>query len=188
MTARVLAHMGWINGGAGQRGQHPFQSNIEKTAMTQLTKENAIALSLAGLVGELSFEAYAWLVSPSLFGVRLEPANLIVGLGKKLAGVQLSYGPAFAIHFLIGIFGFAAAVFLVKRLSGLGYLATGLIAGVALWFTAQGLLAPLMGRSFMMGFGSYTQSSFVGHVGMTVIIAMLWQKLSTTAGRAIELE
>jgi len=35
-----------------------------------------------------------------------------------------------------------------------------------------------MGRSFMMGFGTYTQSSFVGHVGMTIVIAMVWQKLA----------
>jgi len=50
----------------------------------------------------------------------------------------------------------------------LDFLGSGVLAGIVLWFVAQGVLAPLMGRSFMMGFGSYTQSSFVGHVGMTI--------------------
>ena len=136
------------------------------------------ALALAGLVGELTFEAYAWLASPALFGVKLEPANLVIGLSKKLLGLDLTYGAAFAVHFLIGALGFAAVVYLTKRMTQLGYFAAGALAGVILWFVAQGILAPLMGRSFMMGFGTYTQSSFVGHVGMTIVIAMVWQKLA----------
>ena len=59
------------------------------------------ALALAGLIGELTFEAYAWLASPILFGVKLEPANLVIGLGKKLLSLDLPYAAAFAIHFLI---------------------------------------------------------------------------------------
>jgi len=59
-------------------------------------------LPLPGLIGELTFEAYAWLASPILFGVKLEPANLVIGLSKKLGSVHLPYATAFAIHFLIG--------------------------------------------------------------------------------------
>jgi hypothetical protein len=136
------------------------------------------ALALAGLIGELTFEAYAWLASPILLGVKLEPANLVIGLGKKLFSLDLPYAAAFAIHFLIGALGFAAVVYLTKRITQLGYFGAGALAGVILWFVAQGILAPLMGRSFMMGFGTYTQSSFVGHVGMTIVIAMVWQKLA----------
>ncbi|MDO6730103.1 hypothetical protein Q4577_08740 [Marinovum sp. 2_MG-2023] len=147
--------------------------------MSNINKTDAVHLMLAGLVAELSFEAYAWLVSPALFGVQLEPANLVIGLTGMATGTQLPYAAAFAIHFLIGIFGFAAAVWLVKRGTGLGHATAGLITGVGLWFVAQGMLAPLMGRSFMMGFGAYTQSSFVGHVGMTLIVAIVWRWLAT---------
>lgn len=136
-------------------------------------------VATAGLLGELAFEAYAWLVSPVLFGVKLEPANLVIGLTKAATGVQLPYGAAFAIHFLIGALGFAAIVYLAKRMTNLGYAMAGLTAGLVLWFVAQGLLAPLMGRTFMMGFGAYTQSSFIGHVGMTLLIALMWQRLSS---------
>jgi hypothetical protein len=59
------------------------------------------------------------------------------------------------------------------------------LSGVILWFIAQGLLAPVVGRSFMMGFGTYTQSSFIGHVGMTVVIALIYHRLTTKAQPAL---
>lgn len=141
--------------------------------MTQLNRPTILAL--AGLAGELSFELYAWLVSPVLFGVALQPAKLVMALASIYAGLTIPYSVAFVLHVLIGSFGFAFFVYLVKRVSGLGYIASGAIAGVALWFIAQGFLAQMVGRSFMMGFGAYTQSSFIGHTGMTLVIAFVWR-------------
>lgn len=132
-----------------------------------------LSIALAGLIGEIAFEIYAWTVSPLLFGVTLQPSNLVIALAAKLAGMSLPYEAAFVIHFMIGAFGFGAVVYLVLSAMPSKVWLAGLIAGVLLWFVAQGLLAPLIGRSFMMGFGTYTQSSFVGHVGMTVIMAQL---------------
>lgn len=137
------------------------------------------ALALAGLVGELMFEAYAWLISPILFGVALQPANLVIALTTKFFGITLSYSVAFAVHFLIGAIGFAGAVWATKRISGLGFIAAGALTGVALWFVAQGILAPLVGRSFMMDFGAYTQSSFIAHTGMTSVVGCVWRMLAT---------
>jgi hypothetical protein len=147
--------------------------------MMNISRQDIQNIGISGLIGELSFEAYSWLVSPILFGVKLEPANLVIGLTKAATGIQLPYSAAFAIHFLIGAFGFATVVYFARHVGKLGYAAAGITAGLALWFVAQGLLAPLMARSFMMGFGAYTQSSFVGHVGMTLLIAMIWKKLSS---------
>lgn len=125
---------------------------------------------IAGLVAELCFELYAWLVSPIFFGKTLEPSNLVIALSNKFLNIQLSYGVAFVIHFLVGSIVFSSFVYLVHKLTRTSLLVTGLISGVSLWFVAQGILAPVIGRSFMMGFGAYTQSSFVGHVGMTLIV------------------
>ena len=132
---------------------------------------------IAGLTGEILFEAYAWLISPALFGFALQPSNLVTALTAKLAGIDLSHTAAFCIHFLVGSLGFGLFVFLVRKLLGLKPWLTGLIAGVAMWFVAQGVLAPFIGRNFMMDFGPYTQSSFIGHVGMTLIIAYLLERL-----------
>lgn len=140
-------------------------------------------IAIAGLIGELSFEAYAWLISPLVFGVALEPAKLVTGLTKMATGIELSYAGAFAIHFLIGTFVFAAFVALTHLVTRTTLLWSGIIAGVILWFIAQGILAPVLGRDFMMGFGSYTQSSFVGHVGMAALIGFMLTKLAVGSHR-----
>lgn len=128
---------------------------------------------LGGLVAQLAFEFYAWLISPLVFGPQLQPSNLIVALFKLYAGVNISYAAGFVVHALVGIVGFSAFVFLLLRVLPLNTYVSGILAGLVLWFVAQGVLAPLVGRDFMMGFGPYTQSSLVGHVGMTWIIALL---------------
>ncbi len=132
-----------------------------------------VSIALSGLIGEIVFEAYAWLVSPSLFGFALQPSNLVIALAGKLFGLSLDHTSAFVVHFLVGSLGFGLFVYLVRVVLKLGVWGTGAVAGVVLWFVAQGLLAPFIGRSFMMDFGPYTQSSFIGHVGMTLIMAYL---------------
>ncbi len=125
----------------------------------------------AGLMGETLFEAYAWLVSPVLFGNPLSPLKLVTAVTKKLTGIHLPEMAAFSIHFLVGAIAFPFAVYLMQALTKLNFWIAGLLTGVLLWFVAQGILAPFIGRSFMMDFGPYTQSSFIGHVGMCLIIA-----------------
>jgi hypothetical protein len=136
-------------------------------------KQILLAVGLAGLIGEISFELYAWLISPVLFGVTLQPSNLVIALTAKFFGVSLPHSVAFLIHFTIGALGFGVFTYLVRLQFPTRVWLTGLIAGLALWFVAQGILAPVIGRSFMMSFGTYTQSSFIGHVGMTLIMAHL---------------
>lgn len=143
----------------------------------------ALSVALAGLIGEIIFELYAWLISPILFGASLQPSKLVMALAGKFAGVQLSYGAAFALHFTIGSIGFGIAVYLIRLLMPTKVFLTGLITGLILWFVAQGILAPVIGRTFMMGFGPYTQSSFVGHVGMTMIMAYVMAYLLARIGR-----
>jgi len=135
------------------------------------------AVVLAGVVGELAFEAYAWFVSPILFGPVLEPANLVIALTSKLFGLSIPYSAAFAIHFSVGAIAFPVAILAVHLMTRLKFLIAGVVAGVLLWYIAQGMLAPFIGRSFMMDFGAYTQSSFVGHVGMAIVMAFVFSVL-----------
>lgn len=134
-----------------------------------------VSLLLAGALGELVFEAYAWLISPLIFGISLQPANLVMALTGQFANLSLPYATAFVIHVLIGSLGFATIVWLTARATGLGYRMAGALVGLGLWFVAQGILAPLIGRDFMMGFGAYTQSSFIAHVGMALVIGAVLQ-------------
>ncbi|WP_108818781.1 hypothetical protein [Pseudovibrio sp. Alg231-02] len=135
-------------------------------------------LLLAGVIGETAFEAYAWFVSPLLFGPVLEPAYLVTALANKLFGLSIPYGLAFLIHFSVGAIVFPLAVLAVHQVTRLRFWISGVVAGVLLWYIAQGMLAPFIGRSFMMDFGAYTQSSFLGHVGMAVVMALVFMKVS----------
>ncbi|UYV39215.1 hypothetical protein N4R57_09525 [Rhodobacteraceae bacterium D3-12] len=141
------------------------------------TKSTLRNLALAGLAGEVSFEIYAWLISPILFGVALAPANLVVALINIAFGVTVPHWAGFLLHFAIGALGFAGVVWVTHLVSRTNLILSGAIAGLTLWFIAQGLLAPVVGRTFMMGFGTYTQSSFIGHVGMTTLMGYLMVKL-----------
>lgn len=132
-----------------------------------------LSVVLAGLIGETLFEFYAWIISPLLFDVTLQPSNLVIALTAKIFGVEIGHGLAFPIHFVIGSLGFGVFVYLTGLLMPGRALLSGFVSGFVLWFVAQGMLAPFIGRSFMMDFGTYTQSSFVGHVGMTLIMAFL---------------
>ncbi|MEP2783434.1 MAG: hypothetical protein ABJO67_08325 [Pseudoruegeria sp.] len=134
---------------------------------------------IAGLAGEIVFEAYSWLLSPILFGPILEPAKLVTAIVAKISGVMLPYGIAFLIHFLIGTIVFSSFVFLMNAILRKGYVLAGLVTGLLLWFVAQGMLAPFIGRPFMMSFGAYTQSSFVAHTGMMIVIGFILSKLLT---------
>ncbi|MEM5475066.1 hypothetical protein [Pacificibacter sp. AS14] len=136
-------------------------------------KNTLLCVALAGLVGEIAFELYAWLISPILFDVTLQPSNLVIALTTKFIGIELSHSVAFPIHFTIGALGFGIFTYLIRLVMPHKVWLTGFISGFILWVVAQGILAPVIGRTFMMGFGTYTQSSFVGHVGMTLIMAHL---------------
>ncbi|MEO9819504.1 MAG: hypothetical protein ABJ370_00045 [Paracoccaceae bacterium] len=145
--------------------------------MQSLTLETFKKIVMAGIVGEIAFEAYSWLLSPVLFGPILEPAKLVTAIVAKIGGFVLPYGLAFVIHFLIGAVFFALLVYVANGILRKGYVLAGVATGLVLWFVAQGMLAPFIGRPFMMDFGPYTQSSFVAHTGMMVVIGFVMSKL-----------
>lgn len=145
--------------------------------MNALNSETLKKIFLAGVGGEIVFEAYSWLISPRIFGPILEPAKLVTAIVAKVTGIMLPYGPAFVIHFLIGSLLFALMVYAMNRVLRKGYVLAGLASGLILWFVAQGILAPFIGRPFMMEFGAYTQSSFVAHTTMMMAIGFLLSKL-----------
>jgi len=141
------------------------------------------SLLIAGLAGEIAFEIYAFGVSPWVFGLALEPANLVNGLLARHLGVDLPYSAAFALHVLVGAVLFPLLYLALRRFGPLrSPVANGLLLGLALWLVAQGLLAPLVGRPPFMGFGAYTWSSLVAHPLLTVVVAIVFER--ATAVRA----
>ncbi len=135
-------------------------------------------LLIAGVTAEIVFESFGLLLAPVLFGFQMEPANLVIGLIKTFTGVQVSYTTAYVLHLCVGAIVFPTGYVLLRRtmLARLPWVAAGLIWGVILWFIAQGILAPMMGRAFMMDWVPYTWASLIAHPTMTVVIAFVWYK------------
>lgn len=140
------------------------------------TTENAtpvvFTVLVAGLFGQLAFEIYAWIISPAIFAVTLEPAALLMGLLRNLFGIEMSYTQAFLIHFFVGI-SFSLLVAGMAYVTRLGFVVSGVITGVILWFIAQGILAPLVGFRFLIDFNINAQSALIAQVGMATIMGLL---------------
>ncbi|MEO1199909.1 MAG: DUF6789 family protein [Pseudomonadota bacterium] len=128
-------------------------------------RNDIIAILIAGAIAETVFEIIAWLVTPALFGFALQPAFLIDALSTIYLGLPLGYPTAFGLHVLAGIVLFPLGYrLMISILPIKPAWITGTIWGVILWFLAQGILAPLAGRLFMMDWSAFTWASLIGHV------------------------
>jgi len=122
-----------------------------------------------GLVGFLAWEIYTGWINPLILGFSFGPLPLI----KGLLGIS-SDAIAYALHALTGIVVYAFAYRLVLRPAVPGpWLVPALILGLATWFVALGVLAPLTGAPFMINFGTLTWASLAGHVVMALGIGVV---------------
>lgn len=132
----------------------------------------------AGIAAEAVFELFGLLIAPLILGVTLMPSRLVVAL-VSLLDVSIPDSAGWAGHLLTGIVLFPLGYLLVWRiLRYAGWALTGSIYGLGLWFIAQGVLAPLVGRSFMMDFGAYTWASLIGHQAHTLTLAYVFHRLT----------
>lgn len=135
-------------------------------------------LLLAGLAGQAVSEIVALALMPALFGVPLMSAALVVTLGQTVFGLHLPMLAGWAGHLAAGIVLFPLGWLALRRRTGWSALATGAAWGVALWLMAQGVLAPLAGRPFMLGFGPYTWASLGAHLAYTLSVAVVFDRLA----------
>lgn len=156
-----------------------YVSAARRTGGLYGAMKTVITFFLAGFIAELAFEIYAFILSPLLFDLTLQPAGLVATLAERWLGVAMSMNVAFVIHAVAGIILFPLTYLAFARISLVtSPWANGLFWGLVLWVVAQGVLAPLAGRAPFMGFGSYTFSSLVAHPLMTVAFALAHRTLS----------
>lgn len=137
----------------------------------------------AGIVAEIVFEILALIIAPLFLGQAMKPALLVAALSQEVLGVRISAGTAWLVHLLAGIVLFPAGYALVSR--GLGALAWPLAAicyAILLWLFAQGVLAPLAGRPFMLGFSAHTWASLVVHAIYVMTLAAALNRLAHRPG------
>ncbi len=152
-----------------------------------VTGRAVAALLGAGVLGEVVFEALAWLVAPALFGMALQPAFLIAKLADRWVGQDLGYGAAFILHFLAGVVVFPILYRLVFGAAARRrWLSAGVAWGLALWAASEGLLAPLAGLSFMADFGVYTWAVGAAHVAYALTVAAAYPRLLAWMTRPLD--
>jgi hypothetical protein len=133
---------------------------------------------MAGIAGEVVLESIAWAIAPVVLGRPMEPALLVSALGNTLFGMSIGTAAAFAIHLGAGVVIFPLGYLLFRAATRLSWAEAGILWGVVLWFIAQGLLAPLAGRPFMLGFGTYTWASLLTHVIYMLTVALAYERLA----------
>jgi hypothetical protein len=136
------------------------------------------ALLLAGLAGQAVFEIVALALMPAFFGMPLMPALLVVTLGQTLLGLQLPMLAGWIGHLAAGIVLFPLGYLALQRRTGWSAPAAGAAWGVELWLLARGVLAPLAGRPFMLGFAPYTWASLGAHLAYTLSVAFAFDRLA----------
>jgi hypothetical protein len=137
----------------------------------------------AGIVGEMVFEILALAVAPPLLGQAMQPALLVGALAQSLFGVQIAGATGWIVHLLAGavLFPMGYVVF-ARALNGLGWPVAAILYAVLLWLLAQGVLAPLAGRPFMLGFGAYTWASLVVHALYVLTVAAVLNRMAYRPG------
>lgn len=144
-----------------------------------LNARTVLLIVLAGVIGELVFEAIAWGIAPFVLGIPMQPAMLVAGVFKSLFGVGLPMPAAFILHLLAGTVVFPVGYLLFRAATGIrSPVVAGIVWGVVLWLFAQAILAPLAGRPFMLGFIPYTWGALVAHVVYTLAVALSYEQLS----------
>lgn len=144
-----------------------------------MRKRHLLSVLAAGLVGEAVLEIISWGLAPPLLGRPMRPALLVADLARSLFGASLPMPAAFAIHLASGLVIFPLGYVLFHAAARAASAAVaGLLWGVILWFVVQGILAPLAGRPFMLGFVSYTWAALVAHTAYALAIALSFEQFS----------
>jgi len=127
---------------------------------------------LGGLLGLGAWEVYTKVLNPMVFGFSFGPVPLIEGLAQTVLNLQIGTALAWAVHIATGAIAYALIfVWIVRPLFGplLGFL----VLGAGTWFLALGILAPLANNPFMLGWGTLTWASLIGHLVYAFVTAMI---------------
>lgn len=126
----------------------------------------------AGIVGEVVFEVLALIVAPIVLGTAMKPALLVGLLAGELVGAPVSAASGWIGHLFAGAVLFPVGYVLFSRFFRLRpWPLAAVLYAILLWFIAQGVLAPMAGRPFMLGFVTYTWASLVVHAIYMLAVA-----------------
>ena len=129
------------------------------------------ALLIAAVAALIAWEIFARLVAPAWIGGPLQPTGLVKSLFANVLGLPVGQAAAQTVHVVTGLLVYPAVFLLATRIKSLGWIADGAILGVATWFFAIGIVAPISGLPFLLGVGAITWAALVGHLVYGLVVA-----------------
>ena len=129
------------------------------------------ALLIAAVAALIAWEIFARLVAPAWIGGPLQPTGLVKSLFANVLGLPVGQAAAQTVHVVTGLLVYPAVFLLATRIKSLGWIADGAILGVATWFFAIGVVAPISGLPFLLGVGAITWAALVGHLVYGLAVA-----------------
>lgn len=153
------------------------------TAMTQtsglaLPSASTIwHLFIGGCAGLGFWEAFSAVPTAMVAGFPLQPPELVKSLFQNMFGVTISNTFAHAVHYVTGFLLYPIGYWIVTRMiRSFGMPADGWIWGVATYFIALGVMAPLAGQSFLLrDVPLLSLMSLIGHAIYGYIAALVFE-------------
>lgn len=164
----------------GHRGRHTPAGNLGEELSSILSMRTLRNAVIAGIAADITWEIWARAITPIFVGGPLEPAALIL----SVFGLSSDYRTmAEILHVLTGVLFYPLGYVLVARhVLRFGWLANGVLWGIALWVFALGIMAGIFGgQPFFLGFILLTWMSLIGHVLMAIVFTALFHALDDEA-------
>jgi hypothetical protein len=135
-------------------------------------------LALGGAAGLGIWETFSGSFTHWAAGFPLQPPELVKSLFQHQLGVEVSQPSAVLLHGLTGILFYPLAYYVVSRAVRLPMPAIGWIWGVATYFIALGVFAPLAGQPFLLhNVPTLSFMSLVGHAIYGYVAALVFETL-----------
>jgi hypothetical protein len=153
------------------------------TAMTQ-TRGLALPsartiwhLFIGGCAGLGFWEAFSAVPTAMVAGFPLQPPELVKSLFQNMFGATISNTFAHTVHYVTGFLFYPIGYWIVTRMiRSFGMSADGWIWGVATYFFALGVMAPLAGQSFLLrDVPLLSLMSLIGHAIYGYIAALVFE-------------
>ncbi|MCX7325732.1 MAG: hypothetical protein NTZ14_15145 [Hyphomicrobiales bacterium] len=149
----------------------------ETRAFTLPSATTVWHLFIGGCAGLGFWEAFSAVPTAMVAGFPLQPPELVKSLFFNLFGLTISNVLAHAIHYVTGFLFYPIGYWGVTRMiKSFGMPADGWIWGVATYFIALGVMAPLAGQFFLLrDVPLLSLMSLIGHMIYGWIAALVFE-------------
>jgi hypothetical protein len=134
-------------------------------------------LFIGGCAGLGFWEAFSAVPTAMVAGFPLQPPELVKSLFQNTLGLTVSNVFAHAVHYVTGFLLYPIGYWIITRMiKSFGMPADGWIWGVATYFIALGVMAPLAGQTFLLlNVPLLSLMSLIGHAIYGYIAALVFE-------------